>query len=126
FQTKLEPIKPRPGTPADAPVHMRRVEEFTGEIDPGYIKRADIAWYSSDRHDPGANQEPYSNSYLFVYPIELPAGARTLTLPKNDKIRVLAVSVARESAGVEPAHPLYDTLGSDTPHPKQVMARDDE
>ncbi len=39
-----------------------------------------------------------------------PAGAKTLVLPDNDKIRVLAVSVARDSEPVEPAQPLYDTL----------------
>jgi alpha-mannosidase len=126
FQTRFEPMKPRPGTPEGAPTRMRKVEEFTGQIDPGYIKRADLAWYSSDRHGPAADHEPYSNSYLFVYPVDLPAGARTLTLPKNDNIRVLAVSVAHEPAAVEAAYPLYDTLGSDQPHPKTVISDDDE
>jgi alpha-mannosidase len=120
FETKLVPIPPRPGSPE----RLRKEMDFTGEIDPGYIKRADVAWYSSDRHSPDGAHEPYAYSYLFVYAVDLPAGARTLTLPKNDKIRVLAVSVAREPAGVEPAHPLYDTLGSD--EPKTVLAREDE
>lgn len=126
WQTKFVPMRPRPGAPAGAPARVRKVEEFTGDIDPGYIKRADLAWYSSDRHGPAGEHEPYSNSYLFVYPVDLPAGAKTLTLPKNDNIRVLAVSVAHEPASVEPAYPLYDTLGSDEPHPKTVISEDDE
>jgi alpha-mannosidase len=40
----------------------------------------------------------------------LPANARTLTLPDNANIRVLAVSVAEENPQVKPAQPLHDTL----------------
>ena len=42
--------------------------------------------------------------------MDLPAGAETLTLPFNDRIRILAVTVAEEGSQVKPAHPLYDTL----------------
>jgi alpha-mannosidase len=42
--------------------------------------------------------------------IELPEGARTLTLPDNDKIRVMAVTLSDEGGQVRPARPLYDTL----------------
>ena len=47
---------------------------------------------------------------LAVAPRLLPAGARTLTLPDNDKIRVMAISVAETNPQVKPAQPLYDTL----------------
>jgi alpha-mannosidase len=47
---------------------------------------------------------------LFAYAIDMPAGARTLTLPNNDKIRVLAVTAANQKGRVWPAQPLYDTL----------------
>jgi alpha-mannosidase len=80
------------------------------KVMPGYIKRADLAWYSSHRHNADGANEAYSYSYLFAYGIDLPAGAKTLTLPNNDKIRVLAVSVAQEAPAVRPAQPLYDTL----------------
>ena len=60
-------------------------------------------------HGRGANV-PYGYSYLFAYAIDLPAGAKTLTLPDNDKIRVLAVSVAETTPALKPAQPLYDTL----------------
>jgi alpha-mannosidase len=42
----------------------------------------------------------------------LPAGARSITLPDNDKIRILAMSVASENPLVKPAQPLYDLLGA--------------
>ncbi len=80
---------------------------------PGYIKRAPIAWYCSHRHDAKQGNEFYQYVYCFKYGVDLPAGAKKLTLPNNDKIRVFAVSVANEpGAGVSPAAPLYDTLSN--------------
>jgi alpha-mannosidase len=87
----------------------RYPEDYVG-LEPGFIKRADVVWFSSHHHTPEGLNEPYQYSYLFAYSIALPAGAKTLTLPDNDKIKVLAVSVAEEAPAVEPAHPLYDTL----------------
>jgi len=83
--------------------------EMTG-IKPGYIKRADLAWYCSHHHDGAGANVPYGYSYLFAYPIDLPAGTETITLPDNDKIRILAISVAVENAAVQPVQPLYDVL----------------
>jgi alpha-mannosidase len=40
----------------------------------------------------------------------MPSGAKTIRLPDNDKIRVLAISVADENPEVKPAQPLYDVL----------------
>jgi len=83
--------------------------EMTG-IKPGYIKRADLAWYCSHHHNAAGENVPYRYSYLFAYPIELPAGTKTIQLPDNDKIRILAISVADENPPVKPAQPLYDVL----------------
>jgi alpha-mannosidase len=94
----------------------RTYAEMLG-IRPGYIKRADIAWFCSHRHSAEGANEAYSYSYLFGYRIDLPVGARTLTLPNNDKIRVLAVSVAHSDSEIHPAHPLYDTLDRSEPGP---------
>jgi alpha-mannosidase len=85
--------------------------EMTG-VNPGFIKRADLAWYCSHHHNAAGENVPYRYSYLFAYPIDLPGGAKTITLPDNDKIRVLAISVADENAEVRPAQPLYDVLPS--------------
>jgi alpha-mannosidase len=79
-------------------------------IKPGYIKRADLAWYCTHHHNAAGENVTYSYSYLFAYTIDLPAGAKAITLPENDKIRILAISVADENAAVNPAQPLYDVL----------------
>jgi alpha-mannosidase len=94
-------------------VYHNDYAEMTG-IKPGYIKRADIAWYSSHHHDAEGRNLAYAYSYLFAYPIDLPAHADTIKLPANDKIRILAISVADENPELRPAQPLYDVL---TPSP---------
>jgi alpha-mannosidase len=81
-------------------------------IKPGFIKRADLAWYCSHHHNAAGENMPYRYSYLFAYQIDIPAGARSITLPKNEKIRVLAISVAEETPAVQPAQALYDALPS--------------
>lgn len=86
-------------------------------IAPGFIKRAPVAWFASHHHTADGANVPYSYSYLFAYTLDVPAGVKTLTLPDNDKIRVMAITVAEESDSVTPAMPLYDTN-------EQVAGRD--
>jgi alpha-mannosidase len=88
--------------------------EMTG-IRPGYIKRANLAWYCSHHHNAAGENVPYRYSYLFAYSIPIPGGAQTITLPNNDKIRVLAMSVADENPEAKPVQPLYDTLDRSEP-----------
>jgi alpha-mannosidase len=88
---------------------MRTVMEYAG-LTPGFIKRSEVAWFASHRHTADGENEPYSYSYLFAYACEMPENAKTLTLPNNDKIRVLAVTVIDEIWPLVPAQPLYDTL----------------
>ena len=88
---------------------MRTVSEAAG-LTPGFIKRAPVGWFASHRHGTDGTNEPYQYSYLFAYGIDVPAAARTLTLPANSRIRILAVTVADEPNQIRPAHPLYDTL----------------
>jgi alpha-mannosidase len=107
-------ITMRPGAPAPLPgaaarVRVNEYAEMVG-LKPGFIKRADVAWFASHRHDVGGSSEPYAYSYLFAYAIDMPAGTKTLTLPDNDRIRILSITAADESGQVHPAQPLYDTL----------------
>ncbi len=83
--------------------------EMTG-ITPGFIKRADLAWYASHHHDAAGKNIDYSYSYLFAYAVDLPQGARTIKLPDDDSIRILAMSLASENPEVKPVRPLYDVL----------------
>jgi alpha-mannosidase len=114
WKTTEETIQPRPGAPAPpAGTPVRTRTNVYGEmlgLKPGFIKRSDIAWFSSQRRGADGSAEPYAYSYLFAYSLDVPPGTRTLTLPNNDRIRVLAVTVADEPWVLTPAQPLYDTL----------------
>jgi alpha-mannosidase len=113
WKSAEEELPPRPGTQGTAGnrprVRLNEYSEMVG-IRPGFIKRADIAWFASHRHDAGGANEPYAYSYLFAYALDVPPGTKTLTLPRNPNIRVLAATVANESGEAWPAQPLYDVL----------------
>jgi alpha-mannosidase len=83
------------------------------QIRPGYVKRDEIAWVGSHRHAPDGNQ-PYIPTYLFAYAIPLLPGARSVQLPSNDHLRILAMTVARQPARLLPAAALY---AADLPEP---------
>ena len=87
----------------------RTVMEFKS-LTPGFIKPAPVAWFASHRHGTDGRNEIYAYSYLYTYAIDIPAGARTLTLPFNDNIKILAATVANEEAPVKPAVELVERL----------------
>jgi alpha-mannosidase len=91
---------------------------------PAYIRPAPVAWFCSHRHSADGQNEPYRYCYLFAHAIDLPAGARTLTLPQDDHVLIFAAVVAKEAAtGTQPAQPLLDELRRDViPVPKIVPA----
>ena len=98
------------------PPSLRYPVDYVG-LQPGYVKTAQLAWYASHQHTPEGLNRPYRYSYLFAYPIAVSSGERTLILPDNDKIRILAISTAKGAPELEPAAPLYDTLGRSEPPP---------
>jgi alpha-mannosidase len=104
-------LPPPQGSPPGTPPRIRinPYGEMVG-LRPGFIKRADIAWFSSQRHGADGSAEPYAYSYLFAHMIEVPPGAKTITLPDNERIRILAMTVANEPWVITPVQPLYDTL----------------
>jgi alpha-mannosidase len=110
WETVEVPVRQRPGAPADAP--RTRTDPFGKMVGlrPGYVKSTPVAWFVSHQHTADGQNDPYAYSYLYAYAIDLPAGTRSVTLPNNEKIRVLAMSVVEEPAVVTPAAPLYDTL----------------
>jgi alpha-mannosidase len=116
WKREEEVISPRPGSPAQAPGAAPRVRvndyaEMIG-LKPGFIKRADLAWFASHRHDAGGANEPYAYSYLFAYTLDLPPNTTSLTLPNNEAVRILAVTVANENEQVHPVQPLGDSLST--------------
>jgi alpha-mannosidase len=114
-----EPFVPqragRGGTPTPQEIQADLVVSWnpqTGEVSgienirPGFVKRDEIGWIGTHRHAPNGNQI-YVASYLFMYPVDLPPGARTLVLPANDRVRIMAMTAVREPAPVRPTTPLY-------------------
>jgi alpha-mannosidase len=84
-----------------------------------FTKRDEIAWFASHRHTPEAN-DTYRYSYLYKYEIDLPEGVRSVTLPKNEKIKVLAITAAdNKNDNCVPLQLLYDDFKNE----KQVLLR---
>ena len=82
----------------------------------GFIKRDPLAWFCSHRHGPDGSDVVYSYSYLFKYHIDVPEGAKTLTLPDNSHVRILAVSAVQDDNDSTVAtRPLYDDFTGRTP-----------
>lgn len=77
-------------------------------ITPGFIKRDSIAWFGKHRHSVNGN-DPYWFTYIFKYALDIPEGSKTLVLPKNEKIKVFAITAANnKNDPVKNACSLYD------------------
>jgi alpha-mannosidase len=100
------------------PIIPRYPEDYVG-LKAGYVKTASLAWYASHHHTASGLNQPYEYSYLFAYPIEVTGDVKSITLPANEKIRILAISTAEENPSIAPVEPLYDTLGR-TESPKEM------
>jgi alpha-mannosidase len=109
WEPREELAPPEPGAPPGQPLRTQTLPHYAG-LTPGYIKRAPVAWFASHRHAADGTNEPYAYAYLFAYAVDLPPGASSVTLPTDDAVRILAMTVSDEPAGVAPAWPLYDTL----------------
>ncbi len=84
--------------------------EFTGVLEPGFVKPATVGWFASHQHKPDGHNDPYHYSYLFAYSVDLPAGATSVTLPQDDAIRILAMTAADQAPAVTSVSPLFDDL----------------
>ena len=93
----------------DVPEDKRNITNPLARIDTGFIKRDPVAWFCDHHYTKGGKDAIYSYCYLFKYSLPIPAGAKTITLPNNPKIRILAMTAALDpAAGTHPAQPLYD------------------
>ncbi len=79
-------------------------------LTPAFVKSGEVAWYASHAHLPTGNTF-YDYTYMFKLGLDVPAGAKTLTLPSNSKIKIFAVSATHtENDDAIPASPLSDNL----------------
>lgn len=80
-------------------------------LKPAFLKPADVAWFSSHRHDAEGKNQLYAYSYLYKVSFELKKGEKTLTLPTAENVSVLAVTVAdNKTEGARPAQPLLEKI----------------
>jgi alpha-mannosidase len=99
--------------------HYARVLYFNNlkvaSITSAFTKRDNIAWFASHRHKPEEN-DTYQYSYLFKYEITLPKGTSSITLPENSKIKIFAITVAKNvNEDVTPLQSLYDDFKDNKP-----------
>ena len=80
-----------------------------GRLAPGYIKRDPIAWICTHLHDVEGENLVYNYGYLFVQTYDIPDGVNSVTLPWNDKLRIMAMSMGTaENDEVQPLQELFD------------------
>jgi alpha-mannosidase len=105
------------------PVFQGNVEQLTysiknplERIDAGFIKRDPLAWFCSHRHQRDGSDQAYTYCYLFKYRIEVVPGTKVMALPVNPRIRIIAVTAARdENAMTRPASMLCDDFSNRPP-----------
>ena len=95
-------LPPRPDAPPHAPQRKSTADAYAG-LTPGFIKPVPVAWFASHRHDANGLNEPYAYSYLFAYAFDVASAARSITLPDNDRIRVLAITTSAEPSALHAA-----------------------
>ena len=89
-------------------------------IKPGFVKRAEVAFVATHRHGRGGN-EPYILCTVFKVGVDIPKGATAFVLPASARLRLLAVTLAKQTRDeTQPASLLY---APELPSPKPVAAR---
>jgi len=73
-----------------------------------FFKEADIAYIGTHRHS-GTEDEPFEYTYMFRIGIDLPAGSKSIILPKEDNVVLFAATAVCEDGAVTPAGELFTT-----------------
>jgi len=80
-------------------------------IKPGYTRKDNVGFFTQFRHLKDGKDEAYSYAYMYKYRIDIPEGAKEIVLPKNNKIKILAMTAAfNQNDNTFPAQALFDTL----------------
>ncbi len=102
--------------------HYNRIFDKDGytvlDVEDPYLNHDNIAWFATHHHFgyPSANV-PYEYSYMFKYEIDIDGEADKITLPDNSKIKILAISVAKNSGDdIHFAQPLTDNFSINKPY----------
>ena len=75
----------------------------------GFVKEAEYAYVGTHKHSARENKDvPYEFTYLFNIALDVPAGARSITLPVNKKVMVFAATAVKDD--VNAVTPVSDIL----------------
>jgi alpha-mannosidase len=87
----------------DNPVFAGQVPEITFSVEnpllsiaPGYLYTERVGWTSSHHHQRGLGDVPFRFAYLYSYALDLDQNAKSVTLPKDARIAIFAMSVAKD------------------------------
>jgi alpha-mannosidase len=81
-------------------------------IAPAYINRTPVAWTGTHHHNAAGENVAYESIHLFLIGLDIPSGAKSLTLPDDPRLRILAATLTDVPGGaVRPAQLLYDAAG---------------
>lgn len=78
-------------------------------IVPGFVEPAEVAWFASHHHT-AQGDAFYEYSYLYKIKLDLPKGAKSVRLPNNEHVKILAATAVYGFERLELAAPLFDTL----------------
>ena len=85
------------------------VVQDPARIAPAYAKNVPVAWVGTHRHDGRGANEAYVFTHLFRLRLDVSKGARTLTLPDDEHVRILAITAAHnDKDAVIAAQPFTD------------------
>lgn len=93
----------------DSRLASGKLREERSQILPAYLKTDPIGWLGTHRHLADGKTDSYAFTQFYVYALDVAPWSKTLTLPDDDRIRILAVTVAQDfNAATRPAQPLQD------------------
>jgi len=71
-----------------------KVKPVDFKLVPSFLKKDNIAWVGTHRHDVSGINGAYIYCYLYKYSFDITEGAKTLILPHNDKIRIMVITLS--------------------------------
>lgn len=89
------------------------VDNALERVAPAFLTPGRPAWWASHHHAKGRDQV-YDYSYLFAVQLDVPPGARTLTLPLDARVKVFAATASTvDNGGTRPLQPPFPELARD-------------
>jgi alpha-mannosidase len=74
-------------------ITVRYFSGFIGQWYPPFLKKDEIGWICTHRHNGAGLNEAYNFCYLFKYHLDLPPGTSSLTLPTSPNLRIFAITL---------------------------------